>query len=95
MRKLFWGSTTSEICLKNPVGCLQQPRAAVIGLSLPSGLEATLPGSLRANGFSDRLRFPLRPKIISVFLNKINFGINLSLFNINNIYIINMIKTIY
>ncbi len=34
--KSILGSTTSKICLKNPVGCLQQPRAAVIGLSLPS-----------------------------------------------------------
>jgi hypothetical protein len=34
--EISFGSTTSEICLKNPVGCLQQPRAAVIGLSLPS-----------------------------------------------------------
>ncbi|MBQ4024474.1 MAG: hypothetical protein II611_03675, partial [Treponema sp.] len=35
-RESVLGSTTRKIWLKNPVGCLQQPRAAVIRLPLTS-----------------------------------------------------------
>ena len=44
-------------------GLFATTTCAVIGLSLPSGLEATLPVTLRANGFSSRFFFPLRPKL--------------------------------
>ena len=52
----------------------ENPWCAVIGLSLPLGLEATLPVTLRANGFSAIFSFSLRPNLISSCFSHISLA---------------------
>ncbi len=55
-------------------GLFATTTCVVIGLSLPLGLEATLPVTLRANGFSAIFSFSLRPNLISSCFSHISLA---------------------